>query len=669
MKHRSKRISSACLVASVAGTVFVWGCNRGLSDIDLATNRLMSDRAGTIGAGQIAPVRETPDVDTLREPGQTNKEPGTTNPAVETLTFTPAEEARDVASRLEAYSKRALGEGQDIRTITITDSFRLAQRTGREYLNAEEDYLLASISLLIERHLWGPRFFNDTAATLSAEGDGGNFEHTLGIINSLRTTKRLPFGGEVEAAWVWRASEQLRSSVSGQYEQSSEIVLGGNIPLLRGAGSVAREDLIQAERDMIYAARSFEDFRRSYLVDIANDYFSLVQTRAQIVNQERQNESLRRLNESTQARVDAGRESRFRVAIVENQLLSGIASLASLREQYILQLDRFKVRLGLDPKDPIEIAPLEFELAEPDIDEYDAAALALEYRLDLQNQRDRVTDARRAVSNAKNNLLPDLDIAGEVGIPTDPFAREGGVAFDPDYTRYSAGLDLSLPLDRKIERLGLKRATVQLERQVRTYERARDDIVVTARSAVRTIDRSRFELTLAERQVEINRERLREQKLKEDLVDPQEIVDSENELLRSENDRDRARTDLRNAILDFLLVTGQMRVAPTGEFQPLPGMMLETTTGQEMPVPQPDEIRPTPGAEGPKPAESPDLTPGAVEQMERQRGLDEQGDKPAGGIPEPSPAAEPDGATPPTESPAAPEPAPPDAPGGPEPDA
>lgn len=644
MKHRSKMRSVGWLVTSVAGTAFVWGCNRGLSDIDLATNRLMADRAGTIGAGQIAPVRETPEIDGLREPGQTNKEPGTTNPSVESLTFTPAEEARDVASRLEAYSRRALGEGQEVRTITITDSFRIAQRTGREYLNAEEDYLLAAISLLIERHLWGPRFFNDTAATLRAEGDGGNFEHTLGIINSLRTTKRLPFGGEVEAAWVWRASEQLRSSVSGQYEQSSEIVLGGNIPLLRGAGSVAREDLIQAERDMVYAARDFEDFRRSYLVDIARDYFTLVQTRAQIVNQERQIESLRRFNESTQAKVDAGRESRFRVAIVENQLLSGIARLASLREQYILQLDRFKVRLGLDPKDPIEIAPLEFELAEPDIDEYDAASLALEYRLDLQNQRDRVTDSRRAVSNAKNSLLPDLDIAGEVGIPTDPSAREGGVAFDPDYTRYSAGLDLSLPLDRKIERLGLKRATVLLERTIRTYERSRDDVVVTARSAVRTIDQSRFALTLAERQVEINRERLREQKLKEDIVDPQEIVDTENELLQAENGRDQARTDLRNAILDFLLVTGQMRVAPTGEFMPLPGMMLETTTGQEMPVPQPDEIRPTPGAEGPKPAENPDLTPDAVEEMERERGVGEQGepDPPAEPPAEPGPEPDPD---------------------------
>ncbi|MBX3315438.1 MAG: TolC family protein [Phycisphaeraceae bacterium] len=596
--------STLLSVFLAVGVITLGGCSRGLSDIDRVTNRLMAARTDTIGAGPTAPIRESQDPNSVRRPYQNSIDPDTTNPDVSELTFVPADEARDVASRLESYARRASGVGQEVRTLTITDVFRIVQRSGREYLNAEEDYLLTAISLLIEQHRWGPRLFNDTSVSIGAAGDSGSFDHALNVVNSLRATQRLPYGGEVEARWVWRATEQLRSSVSGQYRQSSELILGGSIPLLRGGGVTARESIIQAERDMIYAARSFEDFRRSFLADIADDYFALLQTRSQIANQERQIESLRRLNEATQARVDAGRESRFRVAIVENQLLSGVASLASLREQYILQLDRFKVRLGLDPKEPIEIAALEFELAEPEIDEYVAAQHALEYRLDLQNQRDRVTDARRAVANAKNNVLPDLDISGQVGVPTDPGTREGGVDFDFDYTRYSAGVDLSLPLDRKIEQLGLKRTMVQLERQIRNYERARDDVVVTSRSAVRQIDRARFSLTLAERQVAINRERLREQKLKEDIVDPQSIVDSENDLLRSENDRDRAKTDLRNAILNYLVVTGQMRVAPGGEFQPVPGMMLDTPAGA-VPIPLPDEIRPTPGAEGPKPAELP----------------------------------------------------------------
>jgi outer membrane protein TolC len=615
---RFRALPALVSLSIAAGSVCVWGCSRGLSDIDRVTNRLMAERIGAIGADEVAPIRESPDVRELREANQYAEDPGTTNLAVDELSFTPADEARDVAERLDAYSRRAMGEGQEVRQLRITDAFRIAQRTGREYLNAEEDYLLAAISLLIEQHQWGPRLFNDTAVAIGAQGDSGTFDNALSLVNSLRATQRLPYGGEVEARWVWRATEQLRSQVSGQYEQSSEIILGGSIPLLRGGGMVARESIIQAERDIIYAARSFEDFRRSYLASIANDYFSLLQTQAEIVNQERQNESLRRVTEETQAKVDAGRESRFRVAIVENDLLDGISRLASLREQYILALDRFKIRLGLDPKDPIDIAPLDFELAEPEIDEYEAARLALEYRLDLQNQRDRVTDARRAVANAENNTLADLDISGEIGVPTDLDSREGGVMFEADDTRYRAGLDLSLPLDRRIERLGVKRAVVQLERQVRAYQQQRDNVVISARSAVRRIDQARFSLTLAERQVAMNRERVREQRLKSDIVDAQQIVDSENSLLQSENGRDRAKTALRNAILDYLVETGQMRVAPGGEFQPLPGMMLETPAGIA-PVPQPEEITPTPGAEGPKPAELP-VPPPAVDQVDPGEG-------------------------------------------------
>jgi outer membrane protein TolC len=603
-----------------------------MSDIDRATDRMMADRIAALGGGAVSPVRAAPaDLDALKDPTQTSIAPSTRNPRSEELSFSPADEARDVAARLAAYSDRSLGVGGTPRSLSITDSFQIAQRSGPEYLSAEEDYLFSAISLLIEQHRWSPRLFNDTSLVFSGAGDEGSFDNALNLVNQLRATKRLPYGGEVEARWVWRAAEDLRSSVSNRYEQSSEFVLSASLPLLRGAGSVAREDLIQAERNVVYAARNFENFRRNYLVEIANDYFSLIQIRSQIGNQERQIESLRRFLDATQARVDAGRESLFRVAIVENQLLSGVASLASLRERYILQLDRFKVRLGLNPSEPVDIAPLAFELAEPEIDEVVASQLALEYRLDLQNQRDQVIDARRSISNARNNLLPDLDISGNVAVPTDPNTREGGIGFDPDYTRYTAGLDLSLPLDRRIEQLGLKRTTVQLERQLRNYQRARDEVVVTARNAVREIDRARFQLTLAERQVAINRERLREQRLKEDIVDPQDIVNSENELLRSENDRDQARTDLRNSILNYLRVTGQLRVASNGNFQPLPGMMLMAEDGALPDVPA-DAIEnappPAPQGEG-DPNEA-----GAPDQADAPRdGGEPQGGEPQGGEP------------------------------------
>ena len=55
---------------------------------------------------------------------------------------------------------------------------------------------------------------------------------------------------------------------------------------------------------------------------------------------------------------------------------------------------------------------------------------------------------------------------------------------------------------------------------------------------------------------------------------PQERVDTQNALLSAENARDQAEADLRVAILNYLLSTGQMRVTETGAISPIDGLEL-----------------------------------------------------------------------------------------------
>ena len=106
------------------------------------------------------------------------------------------------------------------------------QISGREYLNVAEDYALSAIRLLSERHLWGPRLFNDTTGAITGFGEDGRFDATLRLLNHFRATQRLPYGGEVEARWIWRQTEALRAQTTGRYRQSSEILFGANLPML-----------------------------------------------------------------------------------------------------------------------------------------------------------------------------------------------------------------------------------------------------------------------------------------------------------------------------------------------------------------------------------------------------------------------------------------------------
>lgn len=559
------RISSAAFCT--AAVVFA-GCSTLSSDDERAAN-LLKEAMESTRSEATPPLRWTEERAKGNAHGSGSKEtrPSTTNPPAAELRYDAASEMLDASRRLSVEIQSGTAA-----PYRLSDSFREAQRSAREYRNAEDDYLLAAIRVLVQRNLWGPRFFNDTSARLEGFGDEGSFQHAASLVNTLRATQRLPNGGSIEASWVVRATEQLRQQATGRYTQSSRLALSSEIPLLRGAGTVAQEGLIQAERDLVYQARTFERFRRSFLVSIAGDYFDLVQSEARIRNQEVQLESLRRLEASTRARVEAGRLDAFQTGIATSRVLAGEARLRGLKETYTLQLDRFKVRLGLSPETPFSISEIDLNIPEPVISLEEATAIALTLRLDLQNQRDRVGDSIREVANRRNALLPGLDLDGSVGLPTDSDERVGSLAHDPDELDYSIGLTLSLPLDREEERLNLRSSMIGLNQSRREFERARDNVIVNVRSALRNIDVAKFQLDLAEQQVKINERRVQGQTLKKDQLDPQVLVDTANELLDAQNNRDQARTDLRNAILNYLLESDQLRVARDGSFEPLPGM-------------------------------------------------------------------------------------------------
>ncbi len=571
------------------------GCGDSLTKIDARTDALLRERAELMGEDSVRPRTEYSPRQRLSRSDPAYGSPNTTNPGSSGLTFTAADETRDIEAQLASYATEQAGDAAE--ELTLIEAFRVTQTYSREFRRAEEDYILAAIRLLIEQHRWGPRFFADTSTSISGAGDDGSFQHALGIVNSLRATQRLPYGGEVEARLVWNATEQLRRTASGRYRQSTDLVLSGNIPLLRGAGMAAREDLIQRERDLVYAARSFERFRRELLVDIASDYFNLVAQQKRIRNQELQLQGLMALEKQTAALVDAGRLREFQKQLTRNQVLNAKSNLANLQETYRLQLDRFKTRIGVSLDDSIRIVDLMLSLVEPQTTLEAATSAGLTYRLDLQNQRDQLADARRQVEVVRNQLLPDLNLSGRILIPTDPADREGGFGLDPNELDYLAQMTLALPVDREIERLNLRSSIISLERAQRAYEQSRDNVTIESRAALRSVDLAKFRLDLAEQQVDINELRLEEQRARSEEVDPQSVVDTQVDLNNARNARDQARSDLQIAILRYLLQTGQMRVGRDGWLEPPEGMpevvevmiVDDTSSSPDYPVePNPD---------------------------------------------------------------------------------
>lgn len=540
-----------------------------MEQIDRRVERVIGDRSASLGPdARGARVRSSTISDSSR--GLHDKRPETVNPSAGDLEFNAADEARDVEGRLDTFARGS----ESARIMDLEDVLRESQSTAREFINAEEEYILAVLRLLIQRHQWGPRFFNDVTASANITPDGtGDFSSAARIVNEFRVTQRLPYGGDIEARALWEASQQLRSVAGDQYRTASELSVSANIPLLRDAGLIAQEDIIQAERDVIYAARDFERFRREFFVSISTDYFDLLASAQAIANEAVRLENLLQERDRMGALVDAGRRSPFELSSIEQDVLGSRNSLYNQQESYRVSLDRFKIRLGLPVEQELALAPVSLELPEPEVSLLAASEAALMYRLDYQNAMDRFDDARRDLVNARNQLLPDLNVGLSATARSDPESDDKkGFTVDLNDTDFLASVTFGLPLDREIERLGLRTSLINAQRQARDLDERRDSIVLEARAAVRNIELARLSIRLRGAQVQQNERRLVEIKINEAVVDTQDRLQAEADLLNARNALANAKRDLRVAILNYLLATDQLRVGVDGGLVPLVGM-------------------------------------------------------------------------------------------------
>lgn len=584
------------LLAAIA--CFTTGCESSFRRIDRHVEQLLAQTSQNIGPDAFSPLVVPDAQKPVVLPESTDpaaEQPQTFNPPADALPFSAIDEAEDVLDRLNRYgeiSPQAL-------KLTLADALSLATRSSREYKFAQEQYVLAALRLLQERHLWGPRFFNDVRAEVVAFGDDGLYDAALQVVNEFAVTQRLPYGGEVSARLLAAATEDLHQRVAGENVQSAELILAADIPLLRGAGLSARETRIQAERNLVYAARDFEIFRREFLFDIAREFLDLVVQQQAVMNAERQVARLLEVQERELALYEAGRTPRFEAALAEQDTFRALDNLNTRREFYRLAVDRFKVRLGLPIDQDVIIVPSTLDLPIPAVDLEEAVRLAMRLRLDLQTQRDIVDDARRLVEIARNDLLPDLDVFGSVSIPTDRRRARAGLRFDPHDSDLRAGVLFSLPLDREIERLTLREAQIRLERAMRAYDEQRDLIAVEVRATARDIDRALYALQIQEQSVQIGEERRASIDAAPDRATARDRSEAADELLRAQDARDAARRDLEVAILRYLLETGQLRVNPEGSIRLLRGMMIDT---RHDPDPAPDASAPS---DHPDPADPP----------------------------------------------------------------
>lgn len=572
-------------LAIAACSVALLGCESGIQRLDRTTNERLRASAESLGGGSVYP-----ELDGNRyEPGsyfpdfpEDAGKPETRNPAATDLKFEAVKPVKEDASTITKRFEKMSEEDPNARLLTFDESVIYALKHAQEYLTAEETYILVAIRLLIEERRWQLIPANVTSLGYTTDGNGGRYNNALSLVNELGVSQRLPFGGQVSAALVAQMTQQLDDYLASNDTQSASVALEASIPLLRGFGDVAQEDLIQAQRNLVYAARNFEQFRRDFYYDLAADYLQLVVQLQSIANGVRQVERSAAVEARTKALVESGRTEPFQADLATQNTLFALDRLISQREVYRLSVDRFKVRIGMPVEESVRIDPTQFDLPVPKVDMQQSLDLAFRNRLDLQTSYDLVEDFGRKVDVARNATLGDLDIFLANRLPTDPTDDRAGLAFDPDYDEFTARMIYSMPLDRVNEDLRLRQAQILLEQSKRRYFLDRDNAAVQVRQAARGIERSLFSRAVQEKNVQASMNRQAAIDAAPDRATARDRTEALDALRRAQDSLDNAKKDLQLAILRYLNNTGQMRVAPDGSLIPLPGMKVKEETGEQL---------------------------------------------------------------------------------------
>jgi len=467
--------------------------------------------------------------------------------------------------------------------LTLSDALAYAFAHSRDFQTAKETLYLAALDLTLERHLWGPIFFANLGSDYTNLGKANQFDQSLQSVMEAGVRQRLPYGGEVVARTIDTLMSDLRDrAVDGA---TGQMLLEGNVPLLRGAGKVAYETRYQAERNLIYAVRRFENVRRDLAVTIAGDYFNLQQLRQQIINARASIRSFELEVGRTRALWRIGRYIRLDVQRAEQNVLAAQNAEVDAIEAYQAALDRFKILIGMPMETAIDVPfpaeltaaagevslgrqdPLAESLKMPAVSEGEAIRTALKYRLELLNAYDLIGDAERGVAIAENNLLPDLNATGSIAWATNSAYRRL-FDYNTDRVTYKAGVTLELPLARVKERNALRRSCITQAQAERNYEELKDSIIREVRQAERVVlqQQKSLEIQILNRDLALRRRQAAEVQARLGKFSNRDVVEAEQVLLEARNRLAQAQAQLSLAILQFRRSTGTLRIDDQGRW-------------------------------------------------------------------------------------------------------
>ena len=453
--------------------------------------------------------------------------------------------------------------------ISLAQAVAIATAYNRDYQGRKEQLYLRALDLTLARYQFARQWFGTVDAKYISDDDGEKVDYgkKLGFDQLLADGARISI--DIAIDWTRFLTGDPRTSLASILSASA------TQPLLRGRGrQVVQENLTQAERDVLYQIRSFNRYRKEFVVEIADDYYRVLELKSSVTNAENSYYRLLESRKRLEIEVEAGSARPFDVDEAEQQALGAENQWVQAQQSYERILDEFKVKLSLPPDAEIELDQNELKaledigIIEPGYELYEAVETAFLRRLDLTNSRDRIDDASRKVMLAADGLGIELNLVGSAGVGSTPETDFGRLQFHRG--NYNLGLESNdLGLDRKAERNAYREALIALEQQQRQYEIDRDRMELDVRQALRALKAEAEQYRIQKMALDLAVRRLETQKLLLEIGqgNVRLLLESEGALLGAQNDVTSALVTHAIAKLGFFRDIGILQVKPDGMWE------------------------------------------------------------------------------------------------------
>jgi len=449
--------------------------------------------------------------------------------------------------------------------MSLAQAVAVATAQNRSYQRQKEDLYLTALDLTLARHQFARQWFGTVDARYvrdSADEQVG-YDARTGFNQLLADGAQI--GTSIAIDWARFLTGDPRTSLGS--------VLSASVtqPLLRGRGrKIAQENLTQAERDALYQIRSFNRYRKTFVVSIADAYYRVLQQRDAVTNEENNYNSRVESRKRLEMEAVAGRKPKFEVDQAREGELRARDSLVRERQRYEQRLDQFKILLSLPTSAEIELDQNELKALEttgvtkPDYDLDAAIETALTHRLDLANSADVVQDMERKVVVAADNLGVELNLIGSAGVNSAPKTKIERLQFQNG--TYSLGLEADLPLDRKAERNAYREALIALEQRRRAHREDIDLVELDVRQAYRDLWEAAERYETQKNSLELSETRVESTTLllQAGRVTTRDLLESQDALLGAQNNVTAVLVDYAIAKLSFFRDVGLLQVKPDG---------------------------------------------------------------------------------------------------------